>query len=228
MEAELNLNLHLMRNTMKYTVYLRTNLINGKNYVGQTGDLKRREKEWNNLKSIYANKYINEDRDKYSLDNWTAEVLAEVETQEEALDLEKRFITGFNSVWPNGYNLSIGGSGNWQRSDETRQKLSEVNKGKHLSEEIKQKISESLSGEKNPFYGKQHTEEAKQKMSKKRINRSDTSKQVYQYTLDDKLVKIWPSVGECERNGFTSSGISRCCNGELNSHKGYRWSYKPL
>jgi hypothetical protein len=38
------------------------------------------------------------------------------------------------------------------RSDETKQKLSELRKGK-------------FTGEDNPFYGKRHTEEAKQKMN---------------------------------------------------------------
>ncbi len=54
------------------------------------------------------------------------------------------------------------------------------------------------------------------------------TKQVYQYTLDGNLVKIWKSSMECSRNGFTQSSISQCCNGKLKQHKGYKWSYKPL
>lgn len=54
------------------------------------------------------------------------------------------------------------------------------------------------------------------------------SKIVYQYTLDGKLVKIWPSTMEAERNGFDSSKISKCCRGIQKTHKGYKWSYIPL
>ena len=54
------------------------------------------------------------------------------------------------------------------------------------------------------------------------------SKQVYQYNLDGELVKIWPSVNECERNGFYHQAVSACCNGKLKNYKGYEWSYKPL
>ena len=60
------------------------------------------------------------------------------------------------------------------------------------------------------------------------INREDLSKQVYQYTLDGELVKIWESAHECGRNGFTQSCVSKCCLGYTKTHKGYRWSYKPL
>lgn len=55
------------------------------------------------------------------------------------------------------------------------------------------------------------------------------SKQVYQYTLDNKLIAIYPSTKETEREtGFYQMNISKCCNGKIKSYKGYRWSYKPL
>ena len=50
-------------------------------------------------------------------------------------------------------------------SEETRRKMSCSHKGKNLSEETKQKISEVKSGEKNPMFGKHHSEESKKKMS---------------------------------------------------------------
>lgn len=59
-------------------------------------------------------------------------------------------------------------------SEETRKKISEANKGKpspkkglpghKLTEEAKQEISARTKGELNPFYGRQHSEETKQKM----------------------------------------------------------------
>lgn len=59
------------------------------------------------------------------------------------------------------------------------------------------------------------------------------SKPVYQYTLDNQLVKIWPSANEAGRNGFTQSDICSCCNNNFkregnNIYKGHKWYYKPL
>ena len=94
--------------------------------------------------------------------------------------------------------------------------------GKHHTDETKRKISEHKKGFK-------HTEESKKKMSKakkgKQLNRKDLSKQVAQYTLDCKLVKIWLSVSECGRNGFNLGHISSCCRGERKTHKGFKWKY---
>ena len=54
------------------------------------------------------------------------------------------------------------------------------------------------------------------------------SKQVYQYSLDGELIKIWKSTQECARQGFGQGNISACCNGERKSHKGFKWSYTEL
>lgn len=51
------------------------------------------------------------------------------------------------------------------------------------------------------------------------------SKHVYQYTLDGQLVKVWPSLSECGRNGFNIGNISQCCLGKRKQYKGYKWSY---
>ncbi len=63
---------------------------------------------------------------------------------------------------------------------------------------------------------------------KGKIPKSNPPKTVYQYTLDGELVKIWSSISECSRNGFTISHISLCCNGKEKTYKGYKWSFEPL
>ena len=52
------------------------------------------------------------------------------------------------------------------------------------------------------------------------------SKPVLQFTLDGEFVREYPSVSECERNGFFQSAVIRCCRGELKQYKGFIWMYK--
>ena len=94
---------------MKYTVYLRTNKINGKQYVGQTKNFKKREEDWNTLNEKYANKVFQNDREEFGLEAFNVEILAEVETREEAWKLEQKFIKEYNTKYPFGYNMSYGG-----------------------------------------------------------------------------------------------------------------------
>ena len=64
-------------------------------------------------------------------------------------------------------------------SEETRQKISESNKGKtgkRHTEEWCRKISEANKGEKNAFYGKHHTEESRRKMSESKKGRPSWNK----------------------------------------------------
>ena len=51
------------------------------------------------------------------------------------------------------------------------------------------------------------------------------SKKVLQLSLSGDLIKEWPSINECERNGFDHSNICKCCNGKRKSAYGYKWCY---
>jgi hypothetical protein len=60
---------------------------------------------------------------------------------------------------------------------------------------------------------------------KSQVNNEKKSKKVGQYTLEGKLIRIYPSVCECHRNGFNKGHVASCCRGEQNYHKGYIWKY---
>lgn len=232
---------------MDYTIYLRTNKVNGMQYVGQTGDFERRELQWKNIKFIYANHYFTEERNKYGLDSFETSILAEVETQEEAWELERKYIKELGTKYPDGYNMSDGGKGNKGKivSEETRKKFSVLFKGKHhspktefkkgnkLSEETKKKMSESRKGENNSFYGKHHTEETIKKISElqKGQHRSPKTefpkRKVNQYDLEGNFIRTWPSISEIQRElGFkTNSSIIQCCKGKYKQSYGFKWQY---
>lgn len=171
---------------MEYTIYLRTNLVNGKQYVGQTNNFKRREYNWYNTNWSYAGKLINNARKKYGVDNFKTSILDVVKTQDESNEMETYYIKLFNTKTPNGYNLTDGGEGcsGYNISDEIKKRLSEVNKGENnpfygrhhsketieklknrvITDEWRNKISEATKGRPSVFKGKHHTEEAKQKL----------------------------------------------------------------
>lgn len=49
---------------------------------------------------------------------------------------------------------------------------------------------------------------------------------VLQLTLDEVLVKEWPSIREAGRNGFNQGSVSLCCNGKIKTYKGFKWVKK--
>ena len=68
----------------------------------------------------------------------------------------------------------------------------------------------------------------KEKVSYKLTNRKDCSKQVLQYNIDGTLIREWPSIKECVRNGFNDTDIILCCKGRHKTHKGFIWKYKEV
>lgn len=221
------------------TIYLRTNTVNGMQYVGQTNDMNRRERDWNCLKKQkYANYLLSKDREKYGLDKWESKVLKECDDSEGDY-WERYYIKELNTKFPNGYNMGDGGKGAFGvvHTEEQKNRQSQLmkgktpwNKGKCHTEEAKKKMSETHKGKLSPMKGKKHSEEAKQKMSDNKKGKPNTKleKKVYQYTTENKLVAVWNSTMDCGRNGFSQGHVASCCRGERKQHKGYKWSYKPL
>jgi len=143
-------------------IYITTNMIDGKRYIGQ----KIFNKGW----EVYlgSGKHFKRAIKKYGKENFSREIIAIAYSKEELDKLH-------NAVESDDYyNLCDGGIGTtgFTHSEETKQKQSEANKGeksyiygKQLSEEIKNKMSRSK-------LGKQLSEETKQKMSDAQRSRS--------------------------------------------------------
>ena len=101
-------------------IYIHTNKINGKKYVGQT--IQRPEDRWHGGANYrQCPKFWNAIK-KYGWDNFEHEVIPAL--LEELDFLECEFIKKYDTV-NNGYNCESGGNKNKKLSKETRKKLSE-------------------------------------------------------------------------------------------------------
>jgi len=155
-------------------IYLTTNLINGKKYIGM--DI--------NNDSNYLGSGINIKKaiKKYGKENFKKEILEICENKEELIIKEKKWINHFDVAnSKNFYNVHEGGIGgdikkfmDDEKIEKWKKNISEskkgINKGKPLSEKNKKGISEGLkkyyeNGGKAPFEGKNRNEETKLKIS---------------------------------------------------------------
>lgn len=137
---------------MNAHIYLVTNTVSGKQYVGQTTVVTNKKGHGLALDKAYT---------KYGLNAFLYEKICSNINNRNTLNyLERFWIKAFNTLTPNGYNIEEGGSDKGVVPESTREKLRKFNLGKVMPLEIRQKISNSLKGEKNPFYGKTHSPEA--------------------------------------------------------------------
>ena len=149
-------------------IYLITNTINGKKYVGQTqqDDIKSRWPAHRNMDSRCIGRYLLNAYKKHGIENFKFQIIC-ICFDDACNTLETEYIQKYNCLVPNGYNLMSGG-GNFKHHPETIKKMSDSLKGRRtviLNEESKKKISESLKGDKNPNYGKKMSDEQKKKLS---------------------------------------------------------------
>lgn len=144
-------------------VYKVTNKIDGKIYVGQTiQNLKRRWichcKDAKRKDDGLLHKAINQ----YGKENFMIEKIDEGNSFEELGALERKWIEYFHSNNHEiGYNIMVGGS---HVNENTIQKMKDAHVGLHHSKETCELIRQQTQGDGNPFYGKHHTDESKQKI----------------------------------------------------------------
>lgn len=129
-------------------IYKTTNLVNGKFYIGKDA-----KNKIDYLGSGIILKYAIE---KYGEKNFTKEILQECKTQGELNDAEIYWIKFYNSTDKKiGYNIALGGAGGDTYSNNPN------------IDTIKIKFT----GENNPFYGKTHTQESKDKIRDSRLGK---------------------------------------------------------
>lgn len=143
-----------------YYIYRITNKINGKTYIGQH--------KYKNLNDNYmgSGKLIRRAQKKYGMGNFGKEILySRIQYKTTADGMERFAIAKERALGKAEYNLANGGEGGnggankgKHLSEETKRKLSESHKGNHPSEETRRKMSEMRKG-------KKHSEEWARKIS---------------------------------------------------------------
>lgn len=136
-------------------IYAIRNTINGKMYIGYSVNIKDR---WRYHLSFlrsgkHDNSYLQRAWTKYGEDNFEFSIL-EICSKSRLIQKEKSYIKKYETFAPNGYNLSRGGLGNL---------------GWTPSPDVLEKKSNAVSGEKNPMWGRKHSEKTKELFSKQRI-----------------------------------------------------------
>lgn len=147
--------------TSKISIYVITNTVNAKQYVGITKNLKRR---WSNHKGMNkSSPLLHNAIKKYGIDAFVFTHIADAFDWECAQDVERMLIAEKNTKAPYGYNLTDGGDGTLG--------LPAPNKGRPMSEEAKQKSRLARIGKKTPEETKK-----KQSMALKGRKKSDDHK----------------------------------------------------
>ena len=113
--------------TKNYKVYMHTNLINGKKYIGITKQ--KPERRWKNGWGYYDKSgrvYFWKAIQKYGWNNFKHEIIEDRLSFEQAKEKERYYISYYNSSDNlDGYNLTLGGDGflGKKRSQETKDKI---------------------------------------------------------------------------------------------------------
>ena len=161
-------------------IYLVTNLINNKKYVGQSLslDINTRWQRHKKRDKFSLGRYILAAYNKHGIENFKYQLIC-VCFDSDCDKYEDEYIKKYNSLVPNGYNLKEGGN-NSKHSPETLKLICEKLKGRvlrpPLTDEQRKRMSEIMRGEKNPNYGKKMSEEQKAKIIKSRKEKMEQRK----------------------------------------------------
>jgi len=216
-------------------IYIVTNDVNHKSYVGLHSGSGLRKRWKNHLSAALAGEgsiLYNAIR-KYGPANFHVTAVWSGHISPEKLKmLERYYIRCFQTMSPNGYNLTDGGDGSfgfkhseeYKQSmrgrivaDSTRQKMSLFHKGKTISTQQRQVVAEKLRGNKH-LLGHVHSAETRAKISaagKGRIKSEETCAK-FSRVLKERGIKP-PGT-----TGFVFSKESR--EKMSASHKGFRHS----
>lgn len=238
---------------MKGYIYIITNLKNNMQYVGQTIQTIQQRFSGHKKSAKYNqdNTYLHRAMNKYGIDNFSVEEITSVdcETQEELsskLDsLEIHYIAKFNTLVPNGYNLTKGGTegaelykvkvdeydliGNYIQTHDAL-----IDAARYMGATSSKSIIKCCNGESKFAFQRvwrYHGEpfDKFEAPDLKFATRDYKLAPIDQYDKDGVFIQSFSSViYACKYIGLntSSSHISECCDGKLCTAYGYVWRYK--
>jgi len=156
---------------MPFCVYLLTNTVNGKVYVGKASDLDSRwQKHLYNASEGHDTALYRAVR-KYGGSAFTRRVLDACDTEDEAFAREIHWIATLAGFGPGGYNMTAGGEGpsGWKHAEESKALMvhhgaSNGMHGQTHTPEAREKIAAAAKAQPRVL-GRKHTDEAKVKIA---------------------------------------------------------------
>jgi group I intron endonuclease len=236
-------------------IYLITNKVNNKRYVGQSicVDIETRWKHHRKMTKSTIGRYLRSAYLKYGIDNFKFQIVC-VCFDTDCDRFEKEYIKKYDTLAPNGYNLKDGGQSSKQHPDtkelirkklkeymtpEVRSKISENLKGRKISDEQKEKLSKSCKA----YWDTMTNEQLENIKKKRKENNSNNNnkhyagllcgakalrKQVGQYDINNNLVEVFESISSAsQKTGICHTSISKVCLGKLKytTAGGFIWKY---
>lgn len=163
-------------------IYSINNIQNGKRYIGQSKNIKKRiQKHFQELRAgKHKNSKLQHAFTYYGANSFICEVLVEC-TVDELDSQEIRCITLFDTV-SNGYNLETGGNKHKTLSEETKRKIALWNIGRKHTEETKEKIRKANVGKPGVKWSESKKLEKSISMKGKKIRLGKTGQKLSEET----------------------------------------------
>jgi group I intron endonuclease len=184
-------------------IYKIINKIDGKYYIGRTNHFHRRWRQHCNElnRGNHHNQHLQKAWNKYGQNNFEFVITDNIIDQKSQIFAEQQHINRFIEDRKNGvdncYNFSESSNGPMlfgnkngmygkKHSDDTKKKISKINKGRVFSDETKRLWSEQRKGRKSWWTGKKMSAEHCEKLSKLRIGKKHSAKTKEKISLSQK------------------------------------------
>ena len=211
-------------------VYITTNIINGKKYIGKD--------EANNPNYLGSGKIFKEAIKKYGKDSFIKEILAEANNREDLCKLEKYYIDYYNANKSEMfYNITEGGNGG-KTSDQLLKKVKiyqfSINgillrswiSAKEAAIELGINRTNIVSSCNLGKSYKRFLWSYLDKIDNIPFNRK-FSKPVVQLGMNGEFIREWPCLIDIQKElGFNKSNVQKCCKGKYKIAYNYKWIYK--
>lgn len=200
-------------NKVNGIIYKITNSIDKKVYIGQTiNSLESRISKHISLANKDSNRtYLHRALKKHGKYNFEWEIIKYCYSKEELDEMEFNYIKQYNSMVPNGYNMTMGGEGTIGRqcSFITRKKISESKKGIKASNVTKNKLSKLRRGIKK---SSQHINNVASSVSK-----------YWEIVYPDNTKEVIKNLSAfCRNNNLSDRGMWMVAHGYRTHHKNYK------